>query len=305
MSKIIFQNLICISTGMFFVFSGVAKLFPIEIFEYAFIETKIIGWKLAPVVARIFISFEIFCGLLVIFQFRLKKITLPIVFLTLLFFIAYLVFQIITEGNQGNCGCFGKQIHFTPLEAIVKNIVMIILIGIIYKTNPQNVNYKKVWLTLAVLICLALPFILNPIVIHSSVYAKALNTKIELDLLYHDESNSPPEVDIREGKWVVVFMSASCAHCKVTARKIHTIVNVSPNLPIYLVINGDDSEIKQFVEDAKINNVKWSKFNGATNFIKLAGITLPAIYFVENSVLHYQLDMESLNNQRIEEWLKN
>lgn len=98
-------------------------------------------------------------------------------------------------------------------------------------------------------------------------------------------------------------MSASCAHCKVTALKIHTIVNVSPQLPIYLVINGDDSEIKQFVDDAKIGNVKWSKFNGATNFIKLAGVTLPAIYFVENSILHYQLDMESLNNQRIEEWL--
>ena len=46
----------------------------------------------------------------------------------LAFFTIHLLIQIYLTGNQGNCGCFGALIEMTPLEAIIKNVVAIILL---------------------------------------------------------------------------------------------------------------------------------------------------------------------------------
>src|SRR4051812_42921577 len=124
--KIIAGTLISICLGLIFIYSGYTKLVPvIETFEFTFVDIGIANWYTAPVIARLLIGLEFFLGFLLILNYHLKKFTLPFTIALLLFFIIYLCVQIATTGNNGNCGCFGEHIKMTPLEAIVKNIVMI------------------------------------------------------------------------------------------------------------------------------------------------------------------------------------
>jgi len=59
--------------GLIFLFSAYSKLFPIEPFEYSFVELGISNWKSSIIIARLFIAFEFACGLLLLFNLWLKK----------------------------------------------------------------------------------------------------------------------------------------------------------------------------------------------------------------------------------------
>src|SRR4051812_33546550 len=98
---------ISIALGLIFLYSGFSKLVPvIETFEFTFVDIGIANWYTAPVIARLLIGLEFFLGLFLLINYRLKKFTLPFTAALLLLFIVYLIVQIVTSGNTGNCGCF-------------------------------------------------------------------------------------------------------------------------------------------------------------------------------------------------------
>ncbi len=53
--------------GLVFLYSAYTKLYPIEPFEYTFVDLGIGGWKMAPFIARFMIGLEFFIGILLIF----------------------------------------------------------------------------------------------------------------------------------------------------------------------------------------------------------------------------------------------
>ena len=106
--------------GLLFIYSGYAKLEPIEPFEFTFVDIGISGWRTAPFIARFMIGLEFFIGLLLIFGVFIKRLTIKLTVISLLIFCLYLIFVMINTGNNGNCGCFGNKISMTPLEALIK-----------------------------------------------------------------------------------------------------------------------------------------------------------------------------------------
>ena len=57
-------------------------------------------------------------------------------------FVGHLTYvTFLSGGNSGNCGCFGELLPMTPIEAIIKNIVAISLLGVLYYLLPKN-NHK-------------------------------------------------------------------------------------------------------------------------------------------------------------------
>ncbi|MCU0417704.1 MAG: hypothetical protein MUE33_11025, partial [Cytophagaceae bacterium] len=50
--------------------------------------------------------------------------------------------QIISVGNEGNCGCMGQVLSFTPLEAIIKNILTFALLSFVYFNTPSKPDSK-------------------------------------------------------------------------------------------------------------------------------------------------------------------
>lgn len=304
--KILFF-LLSSAMGLLFIYSGWAKLEPIEPFEFTFVDIGIAGWRTAPFIARFMIGLEFFIGFLLVFGLFIKRFTIKLTVISLLIFCLYLVFIIINTGNNGNCGCFGNKISMTPVEALIKNGITLIACFFIYKYY-NGLNYGKVskWLFgVLFLSAFALPHILNYVDLdYSSAYLtkKEDHFKLELDSLYKDAKKNVPPTSLSKGKHIIAFMSMSCPHCRIAAKKLRIMHEKNPSISMYLVLNGEDKKIKPFFEDTKATNIKYCILNGK-NFIYLAGLDMPAIYMVNNSVVENWVDYMHLDQTKIEEWL--
>lgn len=141
-----------------FVFSAVSKLYPIEAFEKQLVDLKITNWCVAPILARSIIAWELFLGFSFLQNHFLKKFIIPLTVGLLVAFCIHLGYQIYLYGNEGNCGCMGQVIPMTPLQAIIKNIIALVLIGFIYVSTPNKKNSLHRYPTIILTICFVFIF---------------------------------------------------------------------------------------------------------------------------------------------------
>lgn len=298
--------ILCSIMGLVFLYSGYTKIYPIEPFEYTFVDLGFGGWRVAPFIARFMIGLEFLIGFLLIMGLY-TRLTIKLTIASLIIFCIYLIFIIFKTGNNGNCGCFGNAISMTPGQALIKNAIMIIVSLLIYKYY-EGFNFGKIgkWLFGALVItAFALPHILNYVDLD---YSQAYLTKkedqfpLELDSLYKDAKLHTPPKTLSTGKHVIAFMSLSCPHCRTAAKKLRLMKEKNAAISIYLVLNGDDEKIKPFFDDTKATNIDYCILNGK-NFVYLAGLDMPAIFMVNNSVVENWVDYMHLDQAEIEKWL--
>lgn len=304
--KIVFFFL-CSFMGLVFVYSGYTKLEPIEPFEYTFVDLGVAGWRTAPFIARFMIGLEFFIGFLLIFSLYIKRFTIKLTIASLILFCVYLIFIMLTTGNNGNCGCFGTAIAMTPLQALIKNIIMLALCFVILKYY-EGFNFGKngKWLLGALfLTSFSLPHILNYVDFsYSEAYLtkKEDHFKLELDSVYaHAKIHTPPH-SLSKGKHIIAFMSMTCPHCRIAAKKLRLIKEKNPTISIYFILNGDYNKIQPFFDDTKARNIDYCILNGKT-FVYLAGLDMPAIFMVNNSIAENWVNYMNLDQAEIEKWL--
>jgi uncharacterized membrane protein YphA (DoxX/SURF4 family) len=299
--------ILCSLMGMVFLYSGYTKLYPIEPFELTFVDLGIGGWRLAPFIARFMIGLEFMIGILLMLSLYIKRFTIKITIASLIVFSLYLVFVMLKTGNNGNCGCFGTALVMTPLQALIKNAVMLAISLLIYKYY-DGLHFGKIgkWLFISVFIlAFAFPHILNYVDMdYSSAYLvkKDNQFKLELDSLYADAKLHTPPKSLSTGKHIISFMSLTCPHCRIAAKKLKLIKERNPSISMYLVLNGEYKKIQPFFEDTRAYNIDYCILNGK-NFIYLAGLSMPMIYMVNNSVVENSVDYLSLDQTQIENWL--
>lgn len=301
--------LFSVALGLVFLYSAYSKLDPvIETFEFTFVELGVANWYTAPVFARLLIAIEIFTGLLLIASYRMKALTIPLSAGILLFFTIYLLLQIAVIGNSGNCGCFGERLQMTPLQAIIKNLVMLLLCIQLYKWNVSW-KFNRRWLLPLLLLPLtiALPFIINPVdyAYTSNNLEEKVNYPLELSLLYESDDTAKvevPAIELRKGKHVLAFLSLTCSHCRIAAKKFRLIKKENPALPIYFVLNGNKKDLKDFLEDTRASTIPYSFCLGKT-FVKLASSHLPRIYYLSEGIVVKKVDYFELSQYQIEAWV--
>lgn len=307
MLKKITLIILCALMGAVFIFSGWTKLFPIEPFEYTFVDLGFINWKVAPFIARLMIGFEFLIGALLLLNLNLRKITYKLAIGTLIVFCVYLILIIILVGNKGNCGCFGDTIKMTPFQALIKNIVMLAILFVLHKFH-EGWQLNKKWNFIIIIIIagtLAFPFIRNTVELnYSEAYLNKPeeNYKLELDSLYSSATLNIPPKTLSEGKHLIAFMSMSCPHCRIAAKKMRIIHERNPQIPMYLVLNGKEEKLKPFFEDTHAEEIPHCILNGR-NFVYLAGLDMPRIYLVNNSMVEADLFYIDLDQGEIEKWL--
>lgn len=118
--------------GFIFLFSAVSKLFPVLAFEMQLVSHGITNWLAAVVLARVLIAAEIFLGLCFFQHSYIKKIFIPGAMLLLIIFSIDMIYLIILRGPGGSCGCFGSVLTMTPIEALIKNIILLALLNFLY-----------------------------------------------------------------------------------------------------------------------------------------------------------------------------
>lgn len=304
MIKNILTGTVSVLLGLIFIFSAYTKLFPIELFEFSFIEIKVANWTTAPYIARFLLAFEFFIGVLLIFNFKggnrlVPKITIGL----LLVFTIYLLAIIFWQGNSGNCGCFGTMIKMTPLESIIKNILLISLCLVLFVPPPQkNLSSHKTVIWTSALACFALPFIVNPVSLTPPPNDQAINYDLKLAPLYDQSRKDIPTVDLMQGKRIIAFLSLTCPHCKIGAHKLNLIHQQHPNIPIYFILNGEDYDLKPFIEESKTTDIEYCFMSLKEGFIDNAGLNLPAILWVKNGKVVNRTRYTELNADDLVKW---
>ncbi len=306
MIKNILAGSISVLLGIVFLFSAYTKLYPIELFEFSFIEIKVANWTTAPYIARFFLAFEFFLGLLLILNFKgnnrlVAKTTLGL----LIAFTLYLLAIIILQGNNGNCGCFGTYIKMTPLESIIKNIVLMGLCAVLLFL-PEGKNYftNKTLLGVLIIGSFMTPFILNPLNETHPPDTNEINYTLKLDALYANERLEKPKVDLRQGKRVIAFLSLTCPHCKIATHKLNLIHEQYPELPIYYILNGDSADLKNFMEETKTRDIAYCFMSLKEGFVDNAGLNLPSILWVKDAKVENRTKYTELEADDLMKWYR-
>ena len=294
-------------TGLVFLMSALTKLYPIEPFEFTFIDLGIAGWDTAPFMARFLIGLEFLCAAFLILNFNMRRVTIPLVSGLLLFFCCYLSW-IMIRGNVGNCGCFGSFIPMTPLQALAKNIILLSACCFLYFAHSRF-TYPRSRIIFFVLltVSMALPFILNVVDLQTSQNLRPdkVNYQMPLDILYHSRNpqNKPPSVNLYQGKFILAYLSLTCPHCRIAAQKIGLLHSQDAGIPFFLVCNGDPHRYAGYLREYRLEGVPNALFSGPEEYIKMAGINLPEFFWINNGIVERKGNGYQLTPYHITDWL--
>lgn len=281
--------------SLYWTFQGVDQ------FTWTFIDMGINSQLWAGVIARVMVGLEFMIGLFLLAHIFLKSVTYPVTIALLTIFTIYLFILMGVHGNTGDCGCFGEQVIMTPLQGIIKNVIMIAVVVALMYLYPVKPYKHQEWIAaILAMAVIVTPFILDPI--NASSTPTVVNEKIDLTPLY--EKEKVPEVELRQGKHIVAFMSLTCPHCRKAAKKFAIINNKNPKLPVYFVLAGNPKNLVPFFKETGSEKVPHIMFRDPENFLKMAGSGVPAIFFIDNSIKERDANYFQLDPQYMEDWVE-
>ena len=133
MFKVQSSKLINIGVGSVFIIAAILKLISIDEFEIYIYSFDIFSFLLTTFVSRFIIIGEFVLGLFLILKINYKT-TWRLAFISLILFTLFLVYVAIFR-NDDNCHCFGELVELSPLESIVKNLILIVLLLLCRRTK--------------------------------------------------------------------------------------------------------------------------------------------------------------------------
>jgi hypothetical protein len=273
------SSILNILLGAVFIFSGISKLFPIELFEYDLVDYGIINWALSPYLSRLIISFEIFLGISLIVNWNFRRTIFPLSILILLFFTSFLLLRIVVSGNDNNCGCFGTWLPMSNVQSILKNILLIALLFTSYKVSKQNLSFKrnKLFVSISLIIITSGIFAFR---IPEDFYLSEPKAKLEKNTI--NPEIFPPiisgndSIKPNQSKQFLAFFSLTCQHCIHTARKLTIIQKNNPDWQILAYLNGNKADLETFKEKSKFN-LNYTLFN-KRDFVLITLGGVPKVY---------------------------
>ena len=280
-----------------FLLSAFAKIYPdpsfyfsITAFEFKQLVPMGFSMETAVYFSRIIIGIEFAIGILLLFPYNIKKIIIPATILMLAVFSVHLIIEILTGGNQGNCGCFGALLPMTPLQALIKNLLSIgLLTLVLYKSSHELVEKNNILITTNITtLCILALFMLIPIqkkttvspsptgytedttIVKDSIIVKPITNSTKKDAVVIKDTTKKiivvagpkkvksiyskyfPKID--DGKKILCFFAPTCDHCMATAKELTELKKADPNFPDIQMI---------FMDEAAEEIPKFFKFAGA------------------------------------------
>lgn len=279
-----------------FLLSAVAKLYPSPYFAISTFEVKQLypmgfSENFAPYFSRILIGIEFALGLLLLQKNFLRSVVIPATVLLLAVFTAHLTIEtFVSGGNSGNCGCFGSLLPMTPIEAIIKNVAAILLLGWLYVILPKSNESKgNFWILTTVTFASILAlFMIAPIQPIESKFTVTESTETSVDSVSVDspkiedvsvivkdsvkkttENKEETKVEINEptkkksgyaqyfskidnGRKTLCFFVPGCDHCRVAAKELTEMRKSNKNFPeISIVFMNEEADlIPDFFKEA-------------------------------------------------------
>ncbi len=252
--------------GIVFIVSAVSKLLTIGAFEISVIEQGITSDRLtAGYLSRLLIGFELFLGVMFFFRAGLRRLTIPLTLLTLTGFTIYLTYFAIFRSEMEDCGCFGELVKMTPVESILKNLLLIAVTIFVY-LKSETAEIRKTLAGILLAGCISALYLFYPV--------QPASAGLFSRYTYFKDAGV---VDLNTGERLVVVFNVDCDHCQQTAFEMGRLYSEHPELPnLYCLIMGDPKEINAFFEKARVR-FPYRRIS-EEEFFSLIGKEPPRIY---------------------------
>lgn len=266
--KVLISLKIIISAA--FIFSAISKLISPGYFEITLIDQGLFSDRnTAAYFARMFIVIEFAIGFLFLQSNYIKKIISPAVILLLFAFIVHM-FILMINGNNENCGCFSSIISMNPLEAIIKNIVLIFLTLLVYKLSESKQN-KMMLPSAIIVLSLILVLVMAP-----------LKQTDKFPFAKYTHFTNYGRVDLTDGEFLIPIFDASCEHCIRTGKDLKRIKSGIDDFPnVFMLIFGENKKAIKDFQDSTGTNFPFYRIS-IDDFFDLIGTAPPRIYWLQN-----------------------
>ena len=290
-----------------FLLSAFAKLYPSPMFGITkiFEEGQLIpmGFSegLAPYFSRFIIAIEFFIAFAILQKNYLKKLIIPTSILMIFVFSLHLAYSIFL-GDSENCGCFGELIPMSPLQALIKNIITIAVLGFLYKNTPDDKDNCCSKLSIQFLSIMLLMFALLPVqTVGKNKQVSSFSEYVVSDM------------DINDGKKLLCFFDAGCEHCMDAAKSLNQLSDSIAYFPEMHIIFSDSEadRIPEFFKYAgKENSYQvlpfYNEDDAINSYLEILGYEYenPAIIYLDNGNQIRFYDGTGANAFKAEEFKK-
>ena len=228
MFKVQSSKFINIVIGSVFIIAAILKLMSIDEFEIYIYSFDIFSFLLTTFVSRFIIIGEFILGLFLILKIN-YKLTWRLTFISLILFTLFLIYVAIFR-QDANCHCFGELVELSPLESIIKNLVMIVLLMLGQRTTSSKLKAQSS--KLLVLSSTFLVFIISP---PDSIYKMIYSTEKEVSTVdLYKSFDEVVKIDFTEEGLVfdsissfkekenqlIVIVSSGCKYCRLGLKKL-------------------------------------------------------------------------------------
>tara|TARA_B110000438_G_scaffold286604_1_gene317992 strand:+ start:21 stop:947 length:927 start_codon:yes stop_codon:yes gene_type:complete len=229
-----------------FLLSVFAKLYPTPMYGITkvFEEGQLIpmGFSegLAPYFSRFIIAIELFIAIAILQRNYLKKLVIPTSIIMLILFSLHLAYSIFL-GDSENCGCFGELIPMSPLQALIKNIITLGVLGYLYKNTTEDTKNDCSKLSIQFLSILLLMFAFVPVqTVGKNKRVSGFSEYVVSDL------------NMNEGKKILCFFDAGCDHCMDAAKSLNELSDSIAYFPeIHIIFSDSEADrIPDFFDHA-------------------------------------------------------
>jgi len=301
-AAIVVKFILRILIGAFFITTAILKLLSLDSFEIYIYSFNIFSFNLCAIIARLVIAAELLVGAFLIAKI-LYKLTWWLTLLMLVGFTFLLVYVAIFR-QDSNCHCMGDLVELNPAYSIIKNLITIVLLFFIRKEEDYQFKGKKaVGIVLAVL-ALGVPFILFPTDATYNLFKKSDNNVNEKSFEQFMQDSVAQSLNIQEGNYVLGYLASGCKYCKLSAKKINTMVEnnqLDTNKVVFIIWGGDES-IQKFKEETDATHFRYAKIS-PVEAIQLVSGQFPTYVLVKDGKPVEAMDIRGLNDNKIRSFL--
>lgn len=288
-----------------FLTSGIGKLISFYTFTSQILDAGVPNQLLAAWLGIFIISTELLLAVCLLAGFRLRAFTYPAVLILLGLFTFHLVLVISGYGDKGDCGCFGEIYAMKPSAGILKNMAMAGITALLWHFHPGRTRHRRkppvAFYTIAGTVFL-LPCLW--LLLQRPGEGEVIHRDLGLELLY--DRPDPPPVQLRQGKYLLAFLSPGCSHCRKAAFSLQALYKQYPRIPLYFILHSTSENplLDDFFTETRSRHVPHFLVPDTESFVHMAGQHVPAIYQVSDGVALRKLYAYQLDPALLTRWLE-
>lgn len=269
--------------GITFLFSAYTKAVGPGFFEITLMDQGIAPDRIiASYLARFFIGLEFALGFLMFLPFYVKRL-MQFTFFLLGGFTLHLIY-LWSIGDTDNCGCFGEMISMTPEQSIIKNMIMLAIAFVVFR----SAQIKKIKIIIPIVFSAATiisMWIILPIPNHK---------EFPFESFTHFETRG--RVDLSSGENLVAIFNLDCEHCQQAATELGELKRNQESFPeLYVLYFQEGSTTVEDFESITQSSFPYDLIEVNT-FFDLIGDSPPRVYYLKDGKVLGIWDLNILRN---------